>query len=414
MTIKPLLLPALRGSFGTWVFYSCLIPITELGQRVHYAQEMQQTEELSKLIQRVLEGARARQIASYLSSTPERFFNSLVLATYKGEPKWLEVGNFQSQREKKIIDQLPDGMADSIGFLQFNGKERIFAIDGQHRLAGIKRALSENVPLEEDLVPIIVVGHKTTTAGMQRTRRLFTTLNKTAVSVKKMDIIALDEDDVMAITARRFVETDPRFTSPKIAVIGSTNLPAKSDGTLTVITNLYDILKRLFLFKIDETRDASLRFNRPSDIELDAYFDFASSYFTALADSFPAVAQLMKSKTPETITPKYRHDAGGHVLFRPVGLEIITRISIEYARHHKVELPKAVKAVSALPTDLGKRPYAGTIWDARRGVVVLKGRQMALELCRHMTNLPPRKKDLLARYRDFIGNKSAKLPSEVL
>jgi DNA sulfur modification protein DndB len=222
-----------------------------LGQRVHYAQEMQQTEELSKLIQRVLEGARARQIASYLSSTPERFFNSLVLATYKGEPKWLEVGNFQSQREKKIIDQLPDGMADSIGFLQFNGKERIFAIDGQHRLAGIKRALSENVPLEEDLVPIIVVGHKTTTAGMQRTRRLFTTLNKTAVSVKKMDIIALDEDDVMAITARRFVETDPRFTSPKIAVIGNTNLPAKSEGTLTVITNLYDILKRLFLFKID-------------------------------------------------------------------------------------------------------------------------------------------------------------------
>lgn len=414
MTIKPLLLPALRGSFGSWIYYSCLIPIHELGQRVHYAQEMQKTEELSKLIQRVLEGARAHQIANYLSSTPERFFNSLVLATYQGDPKWLEVGNFHSEKEKALIDQLPNGLADAIGFLQFNGKERIFAVDGQHRLAGIKRALSEQVPLEDDLIPVLVVGHKTTAIGMRRTRRLFTTLNKTAIPVKKMDIIALDEDDVMAITARRLVETDPRFASPKIAVIGSTSLPANSDGTLTVITNLYDILKRIFLFKIGVQRDASLRFNRPPDDELDAYFEFASAYFTALGQSFPAVDRLMKSKTPKKVTPKLRHDGGGHVLFRPVGLEIITRIALEYAQHHEIELPQAVKAISALPTDLGKRPYLGTIWDAQKGVMVLKGRQMALELCRHMAGLPPKKANLLGRYRDFVGSASAKLPSKVL
>ena len=44
----------------------------------------------------------------------------------------------------------------------------------------------------------------------QQQDRLFTTLNKTARPVSKNAVIALDEDDVMAICVRRLIE-DSRF-----------------------------------------------------------------------------------------------------------------------------------------------------------------------------------------------------------
>jgi hypothetical protein len=72
-----LVLPALRGKFGDWIFYSCLMPIGELGSRVSYAKEIHKDKALSQLIQRSLEGPRAKHIADYLK-TQERFFNSLV------------------------------------------------------------------------------------------------------------------------------------------------------------------------------------------------------------------------------------------------------------------------------------------------------------------------------------------------
>jgi DNA sulfur modification protein DndB len=191
---KPLIIPALRGAFGDWIYYSCVMDMSEVGARVNYAHEIHPDEALSQLIQRSLEGTRARHIASYLTSTPERFFNSLVLATYGGNPDWLELGNFRSPKKPELVEEIRQSDVDALGFLALSGKERIFAIDGQHRLAGIKQALKENAELGDEKVPVILVGHRKDAGGLRRTRRLFTTLNKTAVPVAKRDIIALDED----------------------------------------------------------------------------------------------------------------------------------------------------------------------------------------------------------------------------
>lgn len=263
----PLALPALRGAVGDWIYYSCLMPITEIALRVKYADEIHPDKALSELIQRSLEGPRAKHIAEYLT-TKERFFNSLVLATYGGSPDWLEVGNFKSSNNAEILKLVPEPSKDALGFLGLSGSEKIFAIDGQHRLAGIRRAIADGTDLSQEQAPVILVGHKKDAAGMQRTRRLFTTLNKTAVAVRKRDIIALDEDDVMAIVARRLVETNSSFQDPKIAVIGSQNIPVGNRICLTTISSLYDTLKLLFMFDLGQRTDRSLRFNRPSDERL--------------------------------------------------------------------------------------------------------------------------------------------------
>lgn len=382
-----LLLPALRGSFGDWIYYSCLVPMKEIGDRVRYADEIHPNKALSELIQRSLEGPRAKNIAEYLSAAKERFFNSLVLATYGGSPEWLEVGNFRTSSKSDLLEAASQTGMDTLGFLSLTGSEKIFAIDGQHRVAGIKRALENGQSFGQDHVPVIFVGHKKSASGLQRTRRLFTTLNKTAVPVRKRDIIALDEDDVMAIIARRLVETNPYFKDPKIAVIASQNIPAGNRVCLTTISSLYDILKQLFMLETGKQSDRTLRFNRPPDERLEKHYQFATDYFAIVAKSFKPIGDLFASKDPAEVTKANRGDKGGHLLFRPIGLDIFTAVSIEYAIQKNVTLAAAVAKLKVIPTDISSAPYRHVIWEPSKSIMIPDGKSLARNVLRYMLDL---------------------------
>jgi len=416
MTHAPLVLPALRGTFGDWIFYSCLMPVSEIGVRADYATEVHPNKALSELIQRSLEGVRARHIADYLAHTEQRFFNSLVLATYGGSPEWLEIGDFKSSSRPELVKQVSQSAMDTLGFLRLTGKERIFAIDGQHRLAGIKKALSEGLDLSLEQAPVLLVGHKKTTAGLQRTRRLFTTLNKTAIPVRKRDIIALDEDDAMAIVVRRLVEMHAAFNHPKIAVIASQNIPTSNRECLTTISSLYDILKLLFMFEMRQRSDRSLRFRRLSDEKLDALEKQAVQYFSALAKAFRPVGRLFAAKDAAKVTPDFRGPHGGHLLFRPIGLEIFTRVAIELASKQRIELSKAVSLLKDMPMDLSKAPFYGVIWDPDRQIIITRGKVLAREIMRYMHPLEPRfVEDYRLSLDAFIADTSRlKLPQPIL
>jgi DNA sulfur modification protein DndB len=406
MKYEPLLLPALRGSIGDWIYYACLMPMSEIGIRVNYAAEIHPDRALSQLMQRSLEGSRARHIASYLTTTKDRFFNSLVLATYGGNPDWLEVGNFKSSSNPTLVRSLTEDVRNSLGFLRLTGTEKIFAVDGQHRLAGIKRVLTEGGDLTQDQVPVLLVGHKKSVGGLQRTRRLFTTLNKTAKPVHKRDIISLDEDDVMAIITRRLVENHEWFRDPKIAVISSQNIPVTNRTCLTTISSLYDTLKVLFTYSVkqqfESRADQKLQLNRPSDARLDEFYELAISYFTALGKTFKPVANLFAAQNPSSVAAKHRGPHGGHLLFRPIGLDIVTRTAVEIAESQQIGLPEALVKLKRLPTDISAAPYLNVIWDPDRHKV---GRERALarDLVRYMAGLPVNEDKLKNQYSLALG-----------
>ena len=102
--------------------------------------------------------------------------------------------------ETGVVSQEEEAAIESVGFLTLRGDEKLFPLDGQHRLAGIKRAMRDGVTHSDDAVSVIFLGHRNTADGLEATRRLFTTLNKTARPVSKSAVIALDEDDVTANT----------------------------------------------------------------------------------------------------------------------------------------------------------------------------------------------------------------------
>ena len=150
--LKPLILPALRGIMGDWVYYSCLMRLDELSQRVDYAKDIHKNTHLSDMIQRQLKGNRSAQIATYIKCQPERLFNSLVVATYQGAPNWHAISNVKPKPSSKELQGLSEETIESVGFLTLSGDEKLFALDGQHRLAGIKKAIKDGLsqdPMDE-------------------------------------------------------------------------------------------------------------------------------------------------------------------------------------------------------------------------------------------------------------------------
>ena len=51
---REIVLPALRGVMGDWVYYCCLMNLGELSSRVQYAEEIHNNKALSDMIQRQL------------------------------------------------------------------------------------------------------------------------------------------------------------------------------------------------------------------------------------------------------------------------------------------------------------------------------------------------------------------------
>lgn len=399
--------PALRGLFGDWAYYSCVLTLAEVKKRVSFAKELHKNTALSALIQRKLKEGRSTEIANYLKTHEDRFFNSLVVAVYGGDPAWHELGDIASQSPEFDINSVSESAIASIGFLSFTGDEELFALDGQHRLAGIKEAISDaDDELARDEVSVIFVSHHNDEAGMRRTRQLFTTLNKTARPVNKSEIIALDEADVMAITARDLVENHPYFNDRKLLVGTTPNLPGNDESHLTTIHNLYDLLTTLFTKVYQSKSPKELQFNRPTDTELAIYKEYATSYFEGIAGAFPELKEYFESEDPTAVVKKYRNENGGNVLFRPVGLTILTALVEEIVKARKISMQDALGLVAKIPTDLSKSPYADLLWNTSAGTIDLRRQALVRKLLLYMlgiTTSPRRIQQLKADYARTIG-----------
>ena len=243
--MKKLYLPSLRGIMGDWVYYPTLMKLKDVAERVTIAEEIYQSKTLSEMVQRVIKRKRGKEIKEYLLKQQQRFFNSLIVAVYEGDPSWYDITRIESNNPLDT-ENIPEDVVAGVGILSLNGEEKLFTLDGQHRLIGIKEAIAENPQLGEDELSIILIAHRTDLEGMERSRRLFTTLNKNAARVSKGEMIALNEDDTMAITARRLVMENPMFTGDRILSNTTNNVPPSNQTCLTTIGNLYDLLEILF------------------------------------------------------------------------------------------------------------------------------------------------------------------------
>jgi DNA sulfur modification protein DndB len=378
---QSLKLPALRAHMGGWIYYICLMKMRDIASRISIASEIYTSKPLQDLLQKQLAGRQTKEIKTYLLSQPQRFFNALVVGTYGGNPNWYELA---VRTDDSDLEPLPEYTEGTLGILKLEGSERLWAIDGQHKVAGIKLAVKEDPQIGDEEVCVIFIAGVTSQhrddnpVGYERTYRLFTALNRYVKSVSKRDIIALDEDDIIAILTSKSVE-DHKLFHDKVSTARTRSIPIADKESMTTIEVLYDILD--IYLRVGSLKSWQLfKTTRPSDEAIANLYKRATEFWNMMIEHFPPLQELKNSEPKAGVAGKYRLQ-GGHLLFRPIGLLMIVRI-LRYLTESGMQLAEAIRVVSQVPMEVSTPPWAELLWDTakKRMITTQKNRKVAEKL----------------------------------
>lgn len=416
---EPLFLPALRALMGDWVYYSTIMKFKDIGDRVKPAEEIHESKTLKDFIQRHLT-SRSGEISEYLLTQPQRFFNSLIIGVYGGDPKWIELKIEKSDQ----LPSFPLSESGILGYLKLSGEELLFALCGQHRVEGIKKAIEKNKDLSNEEISVIFIGHKRTPEGKERTRRLFATLNRYAKPVNVFEIIALDEDDIGAILTRDLIEIHPLFAGKRLSFTKSAAIPKLEKNCFTNIITLYKFINELLSKYLKKEKlykkgqwEKFLK-TRPTQNTIILSKKFILKVLDLICANFNALqVYLDENDSKDDIAYKYRNENGGHILFRPIGLLIYIRV-ICSALEDGWELEKTIHLVSKIETEIEKYPWVGLLWESGSKNMITNGenQKVAIRLIRYMIGLDEDENKLRNDYASKLNKKSQEvsLPPKVL
>ena len=350
--------PALRSRMGTWDYYVVKMTARELSQNVMYASEIYEDKTLDEAVQRILEESRVKKyIVEYLKNQPHRFFSSIVVAALEGNPKFEPVEitadpRFTLAHNDRRFDE-------AFGVLQFDGTEKYYALDGQHRLSAIKTILDRNNSLsdgaprdvEKDELSVIVVvpsEEDSQQSFMQKYRRLFSNLNRYAQKTDQATNIIMDEDDTFAILTRRLITDHAFFQSDALRQRDSTRIKTKKpknlktgDSYFTSIETLYEMniallssSKRLSIGwgpDSDEGKDLKnfIRFRPSSEEYIDNLYDELLMYWEGLLGELPVLHEEPRKMRFHELTDRDNKSGTDHLLFWPIGQQMLAEIARE-------------------------------------------------------------------------------------
>lgn len=360
-------IPAIKAKIGDWDYYVATLTFNQVATRVSRVDEhLHHSEALSDLIQRSITD-NFISIKNYILNQPERFFNSLVLAVYDDYPDWREIA-FEYEGEETY----------RMGILEFAGHHRIFPVDGQHRVEGIKSALEDNPELGTEQIAVVFIGHRNDRAGTIRTRRLFTTLNRYAKPVSEDANIALDEDDTVAILTRELLEEFPLFTGPRVVYTQNKAIPVTNTQAITSIITLYQAnteLIKLYLKGTDGRRPTAKKLEtfkkfRPADAILNDYRTQLLEFWNAFVEGFTFLETYM-TRTQNAAAGYRNSETGGNLLFRPVGLLPLVKASITISERTGANFITIFSRFSSVELQLNNVPWLSVLWnEGQRRMIV--------------------------------------------
>lgn len=400
------LIPAFKARVGDWNYYICHMKYAEVARQVQFAYELGGNKELSTMIQRGI-SSRTDDIVKYLLNSEHRFLGALIVAAWGGEPEYLPV-------EIADNDGLVAGLDRQFGVLTFDGTQQYFALDGQHRLRAIKEALMKDQSLGSEDICVLMVAHQNTEEGRQRTRRLFTNINRNAKVTTGAENIVLDEDDGVAIITRRMLTEHP-FLSDKdrVKVIGKhgdtgemslvgNSIPRTDKRAWTSIRVLYDCLTILCSDLHPSMRNPSAR---PDNDVLDTSYDILVKRVDGLLEKCGSVrSKLEEATSARDLRAPTDPDKIGHPFMRPVIQKAVCRVVADVVASGRLSWDEALEKLAGLSWQIDKAPWTSVYAVDSKNMFSAKEFSELLDkaLLAHIS--PPSKsfvKDFRRQYNDL-------------
>ena len=363
--MEKLHLPCLRGQIGEWSFFSTVMKIKDVveNNRIITVAESKElySDNINEILQRELKTSRISALKRYLINNDERFFSSIIVAIHKGNPEWSDFDieeRFKLDKEDIDAKQIKF-IENKTGILSLAGTEEIFALDGQHRLKGLRAAYNANHKIGEEDISLIYLVHDHDLK--ERTRRLFTVLNKYAEKPKGAELIIIDEDDAAAILTRRLVTEHPAFANTTALSDSNNGSISNTDlQSFTTLVTIHQINKILF------DKPASFYTERPKKSQLDGLYEQTLKFWNLMFKIFPEIKQFINGNKKILLKGSVfnrNNKTGGSLLLRPVGQVLYARVYKEFQSGGEAKLKKFIAKVRLIDFDLSGSTWKYLFWN---------------------------------------------------
>ncbi|MDR3586896.1 MAG: DNA sulfur modification protein DndB [Desulfosporosinus sp.] len=371
-------IPAIRAQIGAWVYYSATLTFKQVSQYVKRVDdELHKSELLREMLQRSITD-NYKSIANYITHQEERFFNALVLAVYDGDPEWHEV-RLEYDNGEEFFD---------IGILELTGGEKIFPVDGQHRVEGIKKVLESSSEYDNEKIPVVFIGHKKNEEGMQRARRMFSTLNRYAKPVSMRDIIALDEDDIIAIVSRDLLDNHLLLSNGRILDSKTKAIPDTNSKAFTTIITFYECNRELLWmmikdYKVIDPENRNIRGKsklkhyiriRPQEEEIKSFSELCFNFWDSLMKISVEFFEYASAEKPDS--RGFRNKEGGLLLFRPAALIPFVKAAIRIKENKNCTFEEVFKNFPDVVLQLKNKVWRNVLWNSEKRTMVMNNQNL--------------------------------------
>lgn len=161
--------PATRGKMGSTEYFTTSLPFGIVVKVFTFDPANMPLLAAEERTQRELKTRRVPEIADYILSHEDYIFSAVTVSV--GVEKF---------------DFEPIGGDSDIGWLHLPAEADYIVNDGQHRIAGIERALRDDPTLKNDSISVVVLPD----GGTKRSQQIFSDLNRTVHKTSKsLDIL---------------------------------------------------------------------------------------------------------------------------------------------------------------------------------------------------------------------------------
>jgi hypothetical protein len=398
------------------------------------------SESIKVVRQRRPDYSRQEDLARYLIQDPRHQFPPLLLvitapwADDPTAPQWDQHG-----RAKESTYRIESfGLHQDVALLIMTDEYQLYALDGQHRVLGIKGALdlihtgtlqpktregkargsavelADWIPADRlreevlalpgeaigvQVIPAVIKG-ETHEEAKSRIASVFVHVNQTVAPLKEGELNQIDQNNPFAIIARTIATEHPLLKHQR----GRNDRVQFANNTITlrstVLTTLPTLkqMARLFLqgcerlshWNFGASRRRTVT-QRPPDAEIEFATDAVFALWNAIA-GLPSMVQLDRGRTTYEFRWFLEQGGDGHMLFRPVGQQVLAHAvgRLVYRSAHPMTLESIFEklakydAAGGFRIDDPAQPWYGILYEPGSGKISVAGQDLAVEILRYM------------------------------
>lgn len=319
-----------KCKLGSTEYYLAKMPAGELVDTVGLAAEMPEWEGMTadEKMQREPDINRVvNEIVPYFVEDEDRFFGCIIVDIFSGYDDMIYEPITEIVKGLNAAYQMP---LKDVGFLTLPGKERLIALDGQHRILAIKIGIKGKVAIPADLlknkkmtpqmlalephpdlakeeISVIFVEHR----DNLKIRKIFNKVNKYARQTGRGDNIITSDDDIFALISRKlFSEGEILEAIGENELVNwKSNTLSERSKQLTTISALYTSAE--ILLKDEEYSSKML----PDEAEINMAYAKVRDFWKEMLSGIDAYQEYLKLTEADEKISELRKN---NLLLKPV------------------------------------------------------------------------------------------------